>query len=306
MARVGAWTYKRGMQVDNNFPTKLFTVDDVPEPFRGTLKDNLSPNEPVLLIYSPAFTTLQDLPAGSAPVNVGRTLIPATVLAVTDDRWLVATEGEDGVTVEQSGFSDTLFLELTSILLSAELKIYYASVDTHYVATVHFNTVREEVYREAIGLILDGIDQKESTSYDHFAPVLSTWPLKYRLEAERYRPKGQRLITATRWTSVDSERNGALCPSGALLITEGELLAISEQKALPRRHPGDLHKFGGIITYCPLIRLSDFHIGRHGHFSVLTLLTHAPHASDKLKIVFPSDREKAVFKTMQCALRNKY
>ena len=61
---------QRGMQVDHNFPTKLFTVDGVPEPFRGTLKDNLSPNEQLLLIYSPAFSTLQDLPAESAPVNV--------------------------------------------------------------------------------------------------------------------------------------------------------------------------------------------------------------------------------------------
>ena len=233
-------------------------------------------------------------------------MIPATVLAIADDRWLVATKEEDGVAVEQSAFRDTLFLELTSILLSGELKIYYASVDTHYVATVHFNTVQEEFYREATGLILDGIDQKESTSYDHFAPVLSTWPLKYRLEAERYRPKGQRLITATRWTSVDSEINGALCPSAAILITEGEVVAISEQKALPRQHPGDLHKFGGIITYCPLIRLSDFHISRHGHFSVLTLLIRAPHGSDRLKIVFPSAREKAVMKTMECALENKY
>jgi hypothetical protein len=297
---------ERVMHIDNNFPTKLFAVDDVPEPFRGALQEHLSPSEQVVLIYSPAFSALENLPGEPAPVNVGKMLIPASVLAVTDDRWLVVTEEEGGVTVEQSSFRDTLFLELTSVLLSGELKIYYASVNRHYVAAVQFNTVHEEFYREAIALVLDGIDQKESTSYDHFAPVLSTWPLKYRLEAERYRPKGQRLIKATRWTSVDSELNGALCPSGALLITEGELVAISEQKALPRQQPGDLHKFGGIITYCPLLRLSDFHISRHGHFSVLTLLIQAPHGSDKLKIVFPADREKAVFKTMQCALRNKY
>lgn len=296
---------ERVMHIDNNFPTKLFAVADVPEPFRGTLQEHLSPGEQVVLIYSPAFSTLKNLPK-DAQDNVGRVLIPASVLAVTDDRWLVVTEKGGEVTVEQSAFRDTLFLELTSILLSGELKIYYASVDTHYVATIQFNTVREEFYREAIGLILDGIDQKESTSYDHFAPVLSTWPLKYRLEAERYRPKGQRLITATRWTSVESELNGALCPSRALLITEGELVAISEQKALPRQQPGDLQEFGGIITYCPLLRLSDFHISRHGYFGVLTLLIQAPHGSDKLNIVFPSDREKAVFKTMECALRNKY
>jgi hypothetical protein len=297
---------ERVMHTDNNFPTKLFAVDDVPEPFRAALQQHLSPSEQVVLIYSPAFSTLENLTKEPVRGNVGKIFIPASVLAVMDDRWLVATHEEGGVTVDQSVFRDTLFLELTSILLSGELKIYYASVDRHYVATVQFNTVHEEFYREAIGLILNGIDQKESTSYNHFAPVLSTWPLKYRLEAERYRPKGQRLITATRWTSEDSELTGALCPSGALLITEGEFVAISEQKALPRQQPGDLHKFGGIITFCPLLRLSDFHISRQGYFGVLTLLIQAPHGSDKLNIVFPLEREKAVFKTMQCALKNKY
>jgi hypothetical protein len=296
-----------GMDIDHNFPTKLFGVDDVPEPFRCALKDRLSPDERVQsLIYSPAFSTLEDLARESVPAGVGKSLIPATVLAVTVDKWLVATEGEDGVVVEQSAFSDTLFLELTSILLSGELKIYYASVGTHYVATVQFNTVHEEFYRQAIGLILDAIDQKESTSYDRFAPILKTWPLKYRLEAERYRPKGQRLITATRWTNVDSKFDGALGPSAAFLITEGELVAIFEQKGFARQQPGDVHKFGGIITYCPLLRLSDFHISHHRDFGVLTLLINAPHGSYKLQFVFPSSREKAVLKTMQLALKNKF
>jgi len=38
---------------------------------------------------------------------------------------------------------------------------------------------------------------------------------------------------------------------------------------------------------------------------VLTLLIHAAHGSEKLEIVFPSDREKAVQKTIQFALHNK-
>jgi hypothetical protein len=40
------------------------------------------------------------------------------VLAVTNNGWLLASETEDGgATVEKSNFSDTLFLELKSILL---------------------------------------------------------------------------------------------------------------------------------------------------------------------------------------------
>jgi hypothetical protein len=292
------------MDIDKNFPTKLSSVDDVPKPFRGYLKDHISPKERLqLLIYSPAFSTLENLPSEPASVAPGRILAPASMLAVLADRWLVATEEEDGIKVEQSTFGDTLFLELTSILLSGELKIYFAAVGTYYAATLSFNSVGEEVYREAIGLILDGIDQKKSTNYDDNDSILGTWPLKFRLEAERYRPKGQRLITATRWTNLDNEFDYALCPSGALLVTEREIVSISEQKAFPRQHPGDLHKFGGIITYFPLIHLSDFHISHHGHFDVLALLIRAPHGSERLEIPFPADREKAVFKTMQLALQ---
>jgi hypothetical protein len=292
------------MDIDKNFPTKLPSVDDVPEPFLGALKDRISSKEHLQsLVYSPVFSTLENLPPSSTPVTRAQILAPATVLAVLDDRWLIATEEEDGIKVEESSFADTLFLELTSILLSGELKIYFAAVGTYYVSTLPFNTVGEEVYREAIGLILDGVDQRKSTSYDDNRSLLGTWPLKFRLEAERYLPKRQRLITATRWTNLNNEFDYALCPSGALLITERELVSISEQKAYPRQHPGDLHKFGGIISYFPLIHLSDFHISHHGHFDVLELLIHAPHGSEKLEIPFPADREKAVFKTMQLALQ---
>ena len=296
---------ERDMDIDKNFPTKLTTVDDVPRPFRDALKDRISRKEHVQsLIYSPAFSTLENFPTGSTAVIPGKILAPASLLAVLPDGWLVATEEEDGIKVETASFADTLFLELTSILLSGELKIYSAAVGTYYVSTLSFNTVGEEVYREAISLILDGIDQTKSTSYDNNRSLLRSWPLKFRLEAERYCPKGQRLTTATRWSCLNGESDQALCPSGALLITERELVFISEQTAFPRQHVGDLHKFGGIITYFPLIRLSDFHISHHGHFGVLALLIHAAHGSEKLEIAFPSDREKAVQKTMQFAFQN--
>ena len=296
---------ERGMGIDKNFPTKLTCFDDVPEPFRSALKDRISPEEHVQsLIYSPVFSTLENLPTDSTPIAPGRILAPASLLAVLKDRWLVATEEVDGIKVDESSFAETLFLELTSILLSGELKVYFAAVGTYYVATLPFNTVGEEVYREAIGLVLDGIDQTKSTSYDDNRSLLLSWPLKFRLEGERYCPKGQRLTTATRWTSLNNEFDDALCPSGALLITERELVFISEQKVFPRQHAGDLHKFGGIITYFPLIRLSDFNISHHGNFGVLALLIIAAHGSEKLEIVFPSDREKAVQKTMQLALQS--
>jgi hypothetical protein len=61
--------------------------------------------------------------------------------------------------VEDCKFDDTLFLELTSLILWGELKIHFASVGTSYCEAMRFNTVTEGLYREAIDLLLDRIDQ---------------------------------------------------------------------------------------------------------------------------------------------------
>ena len=60
---------------------------------------------------------------------------------------------------------------------------------------------------------------------------------------------------------------------------------------------------GRTITCLPLRRLSDSHISHHGRFGLLTLLIKAAHSADKLEIVFPSDREKAVSRTVQWGVR---
>jgi hypothetical protein len=45
------------MDIDSDFPTKVETIGDVPEPLRRALKDNIPPNEQIrLIIYSPAFS----------------------------------------------------------------------------------------------------------------------------------------------------------------------------------------------------------------------------------------------------------
>lgn len=288
------------MDIDSNFPTKVQTIGDVPEPLRRALKDNIPPNEQVrLIIYSPAFSTLEELPAQALPSAV---LAPATVLAVLHDGWLVATEEEDGVSVEKSTFDETLCLELTSILLAGELKIFFASVGQPYLATIPFNTVREALYLEAINLILNGIDHSPSFKPlvdDRPEPILETWPMKFRVNAQRYRPASQSLITATRWNAVTGGFERNLSPAGALLVTDRTLMSISEQQ--PAARPGSLQKFGGIVTYFPIVRLSDFHISHHGRFGVLALLLQASHGQEKLEILFPSDREKAVANTVQWA-----
>jgi hypothetical protein len=206
------------MDIDSNFPTEVQTIDDVPEPLRLALKDSIPPYEQVrLIIYSPAFLILDDVPVLPPAV-----LAPATVMAVLKDGWLVATEEEDRVSVEKSTFDETLGLELTSILLSGELKIFFASVGRPYLATIPFNTVREELYLEAINLILNGIDHSPSFQPlidDRPEPILEAWPMKFRVDAERYQPASQRLITATRWDAVTGGFERNLFPAGALLVT---------------------------------------------------------------------------------------
>src|SRR5258708_10902229 len=155
------------MEIDTRFPTKLDTVSDAPEPFRSVLVESLPSAEPVrLLVHAPAFTTEDQR-------------WPATVLAMTNDGWLVASETEEGgATLEKSDFSNTLFLELTSIFLFGQLKICFAAVSTLYVGKIKFETVDDEVYRAAsqlyfpcIGPALSncgGDDRSQATPFQSF------------------------------------------------------------------------------------------------------------------------------------------
>jgi hypothetical protein len=282
------------MNIDTRFPTKLGAIHDAPEQFHNVLVDNFSSKESVrLLVHAPTFSTMNERSA-------------ATVLAVTDTGWLVASANEDGsVSLEKSTFSETLFLELTSILLFGQLKIYFATVGTTYSASIRFDTVGEEFYREAIDLMVDGIDPLPAAPANNdrdSASISEAWPIQFRNEAQRYRPKDQRLLAATQWPAVIGGFQRELSPGGALLVTTRELVLISEEKASPRQHAGDLHKFGGIITYFPLTRLADFHLSHHERFEVLALEVHAMHGGEKLETIFPSDHEKAVSKAMEQAL----
>src|ERR1700730_2735165 len=278
------------MEIDDRFPTKLPSIQDAPEPFRSALADSVSPQESIrLLIHAPPFSTLGE-----------RTF--ATVVAVTDKGWLLVSEIEDGgAHVEKSDFGDTLFLELASILLSGQFKIHFAKVGTSYSATATFDTVEERLYREAIDVILDGIDPNSRITEDNpeLDKLFESWPIKFRAEAQRYRPKGQSLLAAIQWPAIFGGYSRELCPAAALLITSRELVLISEEKTSPRQHVGDDYTFGAIITFFPVVRLEDFHVGHEERFGVLELRVHARHGGEKLEIIFPADREKAVSKTME-------
>ena len=289
-------TKKRIMEIDDRFPTKLQSIPDAPEPFRGALTGSISPQESIrLLIHAPAFSTLDDKTA-------------ATVLAVTNKGWLIVSEAEDGSAyVEESDFGDTLFLELVSILLYGQFKIDFAKVGRSYSysATVTFDTMGERLYREAIAAILDGVDPNSSQiTNENLEPdkLLDSWPTEFRAEAKRYQPKAQPLLAAIWWPAIVGEYMGELYPAAALLITKRELVLISEEKTFPRRHEGDDYRFGAFVTYIPVVRLKDFHVSHEERFGVLELRLHARHGEKKFEIIFPADRERALLEAMEHGL----
>ena len=286
------------MEIDTRFPTKLNTVSDAPEPLRTALVESLPSGEPVrLLVHAPAFTTEDEKS-------------PATVLAVTNTGWVVASETENGgASIDKSDFNDTLFFELKSILLLGQLKISFAAVDTSHSVTIKFETVEDEFYRAAIELMLVGIDPALAGAAEKGpseASMLEGWPMKVRNEAQRYWPKGQRFLAAIQWRAVYGGSQEELAPAGALLVTERELVVISEEKEFltersPKTPSAEETKaiFGGIITFVPRVRLKDFHVSHRGSFGVLALQVLAAHGGEKLEVTFPSDHEIAVTKAME-------
>ena len=292
------------MEIDTPFPTKLNNVSDAPEPLRSALVENFTSGEPVrLLVYAPAFAA-------------GDEKSPQTVLAVTNKGWLVASETEDGVAaVEKSDFSDTLFLELKSILLLGQLRICFAALDKSNSVTIKFETVGDEFNREAIDLMLASIDPVLAGLAENDlnkASIFEAWPMKIRNEAQRYSPRGQRFLAAIQWPAIFDGSQQQLAPAGALLITERELVVIAEEKAFSAESPAEAPSaeepkeiFGGIITFVPRVRLKDFHVSHQESVGVLALQVRAAHGGEKLEVIFPSDNEKAVSKAMEQMLLSR-
>jgi hypothetical protein len=305
------------MKIDTRFPTKLDTVSDAPEPLRSALVKSLPSKEPVrLLVHAPAFPT-------------GDEKSPATVLAVTNNGWLVASETEDGgAALVKSDFSNTLFFELTSILLLGQLIISFSEVGKAHSATINFERVEDEFYHEAIDLMLAGIDPARIAVAEkdrNETSMFETWPMKFRNEAQRYWPRGQRLLAAIQWPADQRQ----FASAGALLMTERELVLISEGKKssaelspaassaeetketpptpVPPEAvnptetpsvPGNVYEFAEIITFVPRVRLAEFQVS-HQESGLLTLQLRTSQGGEKLEINFPSDHENAVLKGME-------
>jgi hypothetical protein len=209
-----------------------------------------------------------------------------------------------------------------------QLIISFSEGGKAHSTTINFERVEDEFYHEAIDLMLAGIDPARTAVAEKVpteTPMFEAWPMKFRNEAQRYWPRGQRLLAAIQWPANQRQ----LAPAGALLMTERELVLISEGKKssaelsplassaeepketpstpVPPKAvnptetpsaPGNVYEFAEIITFVPRIRLADFQVS-HQESGVLTLQLRASQGEEKLEITFPSDHENAVLKGME-------
>src|SRR5271167_1390651 len=100
------------MSSADQFPMSVTRIEDSPTPFREALLQRIHQSESVRhLIFSPEF--------GAAKFRA-----LASLLCVTDRRWLIVLRESDGSTiVDESSFDSTLLVELTIILLYGQIKV---------------------------------------------------------------------------------------------------------------------------------------------------------------------------------------
>jgi hypothetical protein len=280
------------MDTDDRFAARADRVEETPEPFRGVLREHLSPRDAILLLaFGPAIT--------SQGVRS-----PAALLALTDRRWLVVSDDSDGRTdVAECPYDDTLLLELAEILLYGRLKIDYIASGTSRACTIEFNTVTEGIYREAVRLILRGVEGGSSATASNepaASPSLEAWPIRFRTAVAETLPEGRRLVAAVRWPAVHGGFGRELAPAAALVATERELVLISDERAWVRGPR--LAKYGHIATYLPLVRLARAHFRRHDRLGVLGLEMHATHGGETLEILFPLYHSGEITQVVERAL----
>jgi hypothetical protein len=282
------------MKMDSRFATRAENVDEIAEPFGKKLKACLKPEEEVsLLVCAPANASLREK-------------YPATVLAVTDQQWLIVAEVRPEVTeVSGATFDETLLVEFTEILLYGEVRIHFALDGKSHSTAAHFNTVTDGYYREATQLVLDGIEghspaaRREASGYE--AAPLSHLPFKFRNATVDNLPQGRQIVFATNWPTLISGFRRELAPAGVLALTERELILITEDK---RRHWFESKKqpkYASIATYIPLARLAQHHISCHSRFCLLELETQVSHGAEVFEIMLPLEHESKVAECMKRA-----
>jgi len=198
------------------------SITELSSPFREVLTERVSETEDLKhLIFSPSYgaANFQSL---------------ASVLCVTNRRWLIVLSEEDGhTTVAECSHETTLLVELTLILLYGQLKIDFVQDNEAKSAAVQFNSVMEDNYSEAIQYILDAIDGHKHAGMNSVQgqkAIFEGWPLKFRNFSILYMPKKSQLMDGVCWKEIRAGFGRELVPTAALLATERHIVVIAEEK----------------------------------------------------------------------------
>jgi hypothetical protein len=281
------------METEGRFATRLHSLEETPQPFRAALLDRLDAQDSVrFLAFNPSH--------GSQGFRS-----PATLLTLTDHRWLLVSDDDSGGTaVAERALDDTLLVEMEDFLLDGRLKIDYAAGGTAHSCTIEFNTISDKPYIEAVRLILQGVEggpAAASSDRPATAPVIEMKPIIFHNTVPAILAEGRCPVAGVQWPTVHSSYGRELAPAAALLTTDRELVLISEKRVRMYR-PRQI-RVGYIATFVPLVRLARFGFRRHERYRILDLRMHACHGEGTFQIVFPADREKAVEQVLECALR---
>jgi hypothetical protein len=266
-----------------HFPNRYASIDDCPERFRNPLKRAINPARNIYdIIYSPGFV--------SSNVSV-----PASVFCTTDQEWFIASEAKrksEGIGLACATYANTLLIGLIDILLYGQLRIDYASLEQSQSSVCFFNTVYEEIYRNAIQRMLglmDGIKEPPAEKDQKVKKYLETWPHKFRNLAWDCLPPGSNILDALHWPTILGIFGQELGPAAALFFTDRHLVSLANERSRSWIVKKEEVNFGTIVTYFPLSRLGGFQIQKRTRFHVLELEARTSHGAGCFRLRFPPE-----------------
>ena len=277
------------------FAAKLRSVDETPEPLRSAMLEAIKPQDAIRwLIYGPTQKV------------VGK-VSPASLLAILEHEWIVVVGGENAEPeVHRCQFADTLLVEIIDILLYGRLRLDFVKDGRTRSVAVEFNTVMDQLYQEAVEILLGGMDgvcqavlDESGKIYD----VIKVLPLKFQNGILRYLPAGQRVLEFVHWPTVLSRKLKVfwreLAPECVLVLTNSQLLSISEEKAWWRSKSKGGSKYGYVVTYYPLSRVEAIRLTDHNSFCAIDVDLRARQFGEKVQIGFPCELKAAMAAFME-------
>ena len=274
----------------DGFATCLASVKEAPEPLRHAMLAALPGDDQVrMLLLSPACKTLGQCS-------------PATLLAVLDHEWVVVSGTEQlQPRAARAPFTHTLLVELTVILLYGRLKFDFVSHDVTGSAVMEFNAVMEPLYKDAARRLLNGIGGLTgalSITDRNPDPLDGEAPMRFRNAVREFGPVSQRVLALQHWSAVPGGQSRGfqreLAPAGMLVLTERELILISDEKTWSWLRVGRADKYGNVVTYCPLSRLENYRVLADDRLAQLELEIRAGGGGETVKVEFPPAQQRSI------------